>query len=111
MNIMTPSEMFEQVLARPGLYTSGGKSIIEIAAFMHGFTIALEMGGMPHEGDIYFGFQKWVEDRYKLEPVRQWQHIITYMSPDEDYGWERAKELWGEYKSQLKKHSNKPKTK
>jgi hypothetical protein len=97
---MLPSEIFEQVLLRPSLYTSAGNSVGAIAAFMSGFIQSQECSSLNFDADIYFGFQKWVEARYELDPSRQWQHIIIYMSPSEEQALRLTRELWQEYKAE-----------
>jgi hypothetical protein len=55
---MLPSEIFEQVLLRPSLYTSAGNSVGAITAFMSGFIQSQECSSLNFDADIYFGFQK-----------------------------------------------------
>lgn len=97
---MRPSELFEKILDKPGMYVSG-RSIIQAAAYMSGYIGAQWDLGAYDEKDIYHGFQQWVENRFKLGTTRGWESIVTFMSPDEAYAFEMAKDLWEEYKSQL----------
>jgi hypothetical protein len=98
---MQLANLFDSLLTKPGLYISG-RSISQAAAFMQGYMAGQYELGVDHEKDIYNGFQRWVEKRYKIRTTQSWQAIVTFMSNDEAGAFELTRELWKEYKTQIK---------
>ena len=95
---MSSEELFERILATPAMFI-GARSPLRLLMFMEGYRYAKQSAGEDLLGDLYRGFQKWIEARYNIKTAHDWARIITFMSADEVEAFEKTKELWNEYKS------------
>ena len=103
---MVPSELFEEILAKPDLYI-GVRSVLRSAIYMMGYTHAQSELEVLKEDDIYFGFQQWVEEKYDLQTSHGWWSLISFMCHDDAEAFETAKAYWEEYKQSLARKSGK----
>jgi hypothetical protein len=95
------SEHFEQILEKPEMYV-GEKSLTKISYYLQGYRKGYQYAKQQYEDDeIMNGFQKYVVDRYKLGVNHNWAHILLFMERSEYRAFDRAKQLWSEYKTQI----------
>ncbi len=68
---------------------------------MDGYTYATRKEDNSQSSNLYFGFQKFVENRYKLNTTQHsWELLISFMTLSEEEAFERTKELWAKYKAE-----------
>jgi len=68
---------------------------------MDGYIHAAWKEGKHDNSDAYFGFQEFVENRFKLNlRTQRWENIISFMTISEAEAFEKTKTLWAQYKAQ-----------
>lgn len=92
----------DQLLARPALFV-GHESIVLISAYIDGYQHAT--GGALND-DLYRNFNDWVAKRFKIPSMHNWALIISFMGVSENAGFELARKLWQEYKSEVEANRN-----
>lgn len=97
---MLYSKLFEEILAKPGMYV-GNCSIIGIRAFIDGYRHAKWETGDSSQDDLYNGFTQWLAERFNITSSHEWSRIISFMSNSEADAFENTKKLWSEYKAQF----------
>src|SRR5215510_11104638 len=93
------AELFEDVLSKPAMYVGHG-SIVRVKSFMDGYIHATWKEGKHDNSDAYFGFQKFVENRFELTRTHSWENLISFMTISEAEAFEETKTLWAQYKAQ-----------
>ena len=97
--MMSLAELFEEVLGQPALFV-GNRSVVRIKSFVDGYRYALWKTGDDDESGPYYGFQRFVEERYNVRTSHSWDRIVCFMAADDVGGFELTKEMWKEYRSQ-----------
>ena len=90
----TIGELISKLKSRPGMYL-GERSIDNLRSFLEGWMIARS----PDRGDSEFmmGFQKWIQNRYKIHTSQSWANIIAFYAPDRVAALDAALDLLTEY--------------
>jgi hypothetical protein len=99
---MKASELLDKVLERPPLYV-GRESVALTKAFIDGYGFATYEAGVTDKDPLYDGFQNWIAERFRIKTAHDWASIISFMGSSEAKAFELAKELWKEYKAEMKK--------
>lgn len=98
---MRTSEIFEKILERPPLYL-GHASVILLHAFISGYAFAKYSENSDFHDPLYDGFSRWVADRFGFGHSHSWASIISFMGVSEAKAFDLTKELWEQYKSEMK---------
>jgi hypothetical protein len=104
---MKDEELFEKILAQPGMGI-GQKSVTRLKAFMDGYMTAMHEVN-PYDENFNMEFNKWVAHRFQIETSHNWASIILFMScNDEAAAFDMTKELWEKFKSEREHSVGKP---
>lgn len=73
---------------------------------MKGYGYGISIGRL--EAPFFHGFSQWLNQRYKLDPIElntghNYAEILLYLTGSETRAFDRAKELWYEYKAEMQK--------
>ena len=95
---MSLLKLLETIQQRPGIFL-GAPSVSGLQMFLGGYFFARHEQGLAVtiEEEIFEGFQKWVEQRFKVQASVSWAKIILLYSANEQRGFELFFELWEEF--------------
>lgn len=98
---MTLEKLISEIKNRPELYITL-KSINYLRVYLDGYSAALNPDdGREFQSDVY-GFQRWVEAKYKVTTNHSWNQIILFYSPNEAKALDLFFELFYEFCEQKK---------
>ncbi|GAA4387162.1 hypothetical protein [Hymenobacter koreensis] len=90
-------ELLEQIRARPAMFIDR-KSIHYLSVFLTGWIIGCgTKSEVLMDNDALYGFQIWIEKKYKIRTSHSWARIIDFYSPDESYAFDKFYELYDEF--------------
>ena len=92
---MTLSQLLDEIERRPTMYI-GERSTACLIAFLDGWLLG---AGSAEDRAFILGFQKWVQDKYRIVSTQSWARIISFYSADEVAALETAFALFREYRS------------
>lgn len=93
-------EALKIVQSRPNMYFDRA-SVRQIDAFIHGFTMAERLHGLPEDDDIteFAGFRDWVAERFEIDCTHSWAQIIHFFSRSDSHSVDLFFELLLEYQA------------
>jgi hypothetical protein len=100
------SELLERILDRPAMYL-GYESVPRMKAFIDGYEFAKGGKSSPVRDPLYVGFQDWVASRFQVKTSHSWASIIVFMGLSESGAFTLMKELWQEYKAEIRTAADK----
>lgn len=92
-------ELLSKIREKPGLYL-GAPTVIGLAHYIHGYMDCKEQANQPDFDDdvrLITGFQKYVENRYKLNTDHGWWQLIRFFSFTEEEAFYQFYRLFDEY--------------
>jgi hypothetical protein len=102
---MSPiAELLMQMRPRPALYI-GGESVVKLAAFLRGYSYALDQHCSMNTHEFLAGFRDWVANRFSVTISQSWENIIQFHSVDDKEAMQLFWKLLDEYLAQHKTES------
>lgn len=92
-------ELIKKINKKPGMYI-GSPSISKLFMFLQGYRYACYEQGvtfLEQEDVLFSGFQKWIEEKYKIESSHSWDAIILFYTGNEEEAFRNFNVLFNEY--------------
>src|SRR5437660_12799947 len=75
-------ELLQKMRIRPAMYL-GSESVIKLAAFLRGYSYALDKHGARDASRFLQEFRDWVAQRFSVTISQSWENIISFQSVNE----------------------------
>jgi hypothetical protein len=92
-------DLLRKMRSRPALYI-GGDSLVKLAAFLRGYSYALDQHSSMKTHQFLDRFREWVANRFSVTISQSWENIIQFQSADEKEAMQMFWRLLDEYLAQ-----------
>ena len=89
-------DLLMEMRRRPALYI-GGDSVVKLAAFLRGYSHALDQHCSMKTHQFLEGFREWVAKHFSVTISQSWENIIQFHSADEKEAMQMFWRLMDEY--------------